>query len=278
MPTRFASHAPQTRQRTISFTASRPARSRRGRPATTTACALTFLAFLLPACSINHDQPPTEPPSENRPPFQNLSADEALRRLIEGNQRFVADHHLHPHDRPEWRAKLVGQQHPFAVILGCSDSRVPPELLFDQGFGDLFVIRVAGNILDNDVAGSIEYAVEHLHTRLIVVVGHEACGAVTAALKSSRQIAREPAELGVLLKSMQPAIRDVSRGQNINARIAEGVEKNVRWTTRRLSQTPAIKTHIDAGELRVIGAIYTLHSSRVDFLDASDAALQQAGP
>src|SRR5207237_5372942 len=109
-----------------------------------------------------------------------LTPDQALSRLVAGNQRFVAHKPTHPHEDLARRHDLAGSQHPFAVVLSCSDSRLPPELVFDQGLGDLFVIRVAGNITDAAVIGSIEYAVEHLHAPLIVVLGHEKCGAVTA--------------------------------------------------------------------------------------------------
>ncbi|HEY7392870.1 MAG TPA: carbonic anhydrase [Bryobacteraceae bacterium] len=112
-----------------------------------------------------------------------LTADTALTRLLDGNQRYARHKERHPDQSAARQKELAGGQHPFAVILGCADSRVPPELLFDQGLGDLFVIRVAGNIVDDAVLGSIEYAVEHLGTKLILVLGHENCGAVSAAVE-----------------------------------------------------------------------------------------------
>ena len=111
------------------------------------------------------------------------SADAALAKLIAGNRRYVQHRQQYPDQSLPHRKELVSGQHPFAVILGCADSRVPPELLFDQGLGDLFVIRVAGNLVDDVVLGSIEYAVEHLGTKLIMVLGHEKCGAVSAAVE-----------------------------------------------------------------------------------------------
>ncbi|MFN7291939.1 MAG: carbonic anhydrase, partial [Pirellula sp.] len=122
----------------------------------------------------------------------SLSAEEALSSLKDGNKRFVSGNLRYPHTGKEWLKGLVKGQAPFATILGCSDSRVPPELLFDQGFGDLFVVRVAGNVVDVDVEGSIEYSVDHCGTRLVVVMGHQGCGAVTAALKSSGDLKNEP--------------------------------------------------------------------------------------
>src|SRR3954451_10886779 len=117
-----------------------------------------------------------------------LSADQALSRLLAGNERFVAHKERHPDESAGRRRELVSGQHPFAVILGCSDSRVAPELLFDEGLGDLFVIRVAGNIVDDDILASIEYAVEHLGTKLVVVLGHEKCGAVSAAVSGESTV------------------------------------------------------------------------------------------
>jgi carbonic anhydrase len=136
------------------------------------------------------------------------TAQQALQRLRDGNQRFVAGQVRHGHENRTWRAALVADQHPFAVILGCSDSRVPTELVFDQGFGDLFVIRVAGNVISTDVLGSIAYAVAHLHTRLLVVLGHEGCGAVTAALQAPGADS-EPKYVEALLQLIGPSLRDL---------------------------------------------------------------------
>jgi len=110
-------------------------------------------------------------------------AGEALARLKSGNQRFMDDKPSHAHEKASWRGLLVEGQKPFATILGCSDSRVPPELIFDAGLGDLFIIRLAGNIIAEDVVGSLQYAAAHLHTPLIVVLGHDGCGAVTATVE-----------------------------------------------------------------------------------------------
>ena len=108
--------------------------------------------------------------------------DQALAMLMAGNQRYTSSHLQHPHEAATWRHQLTKFQHPYATILACSDSRVPPELLFDAGLGDLFVVRVAGNIAADAVVGSIEYSIEHLGTRLVLVMGHESCGAVQATI------------------------------------------------------------------------------------------------
>ena len=125
---------------------------------------------------------------------------EALSRLRAGNARFAAGQTRHAHESADWRKHLVGDQKPFATVLGCSDSRVPPELVFDQGFGDLFVVRVAGNVIAADVVGSLAYAALHLGTPLFVVLGHGTCGAVTAALDARLKKAKEPERIEVLLK------------------------------------------------------------------------------
>jgi carbonic anhydrase len=110
----------------------------------------------------------------------SLSGEQALERLFEGNRRYLSSHMSHPHLSSRRRLELEQDQHPFAAILGCADSRMPPELIFDQGLGDLFVVRVAGNVLDSAIIGSLEYAAEHLGTPLILVLGHSRCGAITA--------------------------------------------------------------------------------------------------
>lgn len=133
-----------------------------------------------------------------------LSTKAAIARLKLGNGRFVNGKPIHLRSAKLWRDHLVKGQNPFAVILGCADSRVPIELIFDQGFGDLFVIRNAGNFFMEDVSGSIEYAAFHPHTKLVVVLGHEGCGAVTAAFKSRQERRSEPPELQPVLRLTAP--------------------------------------------------------------------------
>src|SRR3954449_3735222 len=130
-----------------------------------------------------------------------VSANDALARLMHGNRRYARHKEQHPDESLARRKELIGGQHPFAVILGCADSRVPPELLFDQGLGDLFVIRVAGNIVDDVVLGSIEYAFEHLDTKLIMVLAHEKCGAVSVAVQGGSA----PGHLTTLVQAIQPS-------------------------------------------------------------------------
>jgi len=135
-------------------------------------------------------------------------ANEALARLKQGNRRFMADTPYHIHEKSSWRSLLVETQKPFATVIGCSDSRVPPELIFDVGFGDLFTIRLAGNIIEENVIGSLQYAVAHLHTRLVIVLGHEGCGAVTATVE---EMLNKAEELKEFIRLLVEAIRAVAK-------------------------------------------------------------------
>jgi len=199
----------------------------------------------------------------------------AIQRLMEGNKRFVEQKSKHPHEAVDWRSELESGQHPFAVILGCADSRVPPELLFDQGLGDLFVVRVAGNIVDTDVRGSIEYAVDHLGTQLVVVLGHSRCGAVTAALEHATDSPSEPEEIVSLLYRIEPAIRGLSETMDPEARMHEAVKRNVQLAVKRLSETPDLMRAVKAGKLKIVGGLYDLHTCKVEFLPDTPSALKQ---
>lgn len=204
----------------------------------------------------------------------SFGVQEALQRLREGNSRFVADELKHPHESQDWRKALEAAQNPFAVILGCSDSRVPPELVFDQGFGDLFVVRVAGNIVDADVTASLEYAVDHLGTQLIVVMGHSHCGAVTAALDHLTHSMAEPDEIVTLLYRIEPALTDLPKGLDREHRIRQAVQRNVAMGVQRLSQVPDLMKSLKSGKLKIVGCIYDMHTGKVEFLDDSEAKRQ----
>lgn len=188
---------------------------------------------------------------------------EALQRLITGNRRFVEGELQHPHLSKDWRKRLVVGQRPFATIVGCSDSRVPPELLFDQGFGDLFVIRVAGNVVNTDVAASVEYAVDHLKTSLVVVMGHDGCGAVTAALATTEDVSREPTEIQTLVSKIVPATRSVNRKIGFLDRLRESVEANVRSSVKQLRAVPDLAKAEADGIAKIIGCVYEIKSGAV---------------
>ena len=154
-------------------------------------------------------------------------------------------------------------QHPFAIVLGCADSRVPPETVFDQGLGDLFVVRVAGNVIDDQSLGSIEYAVDHLAVRLIVVLGHQRCGAVQAAKDTLAANGKAPGHIQSLVTAIEPAVEATVK-DDLEATVKANV-KNVVQALR--SSTPVLKAKIDAGELKVVGAYYSLDTGAVAFTD-----------
>src|SRR4029079_19206178 len=158
-----------------------------------------------------------------------FSADEALARLIAGNERFVRGEARFPTVQKEILAGLAKGQHPYATILGCSDSRVPPEMVVDAGFGELFIVRVAGNVISPEVMGTLQYAAVHLQTPLFMVLGHEGCGAVEAALAAKFEGARERRRIALLLKRILPGLESLRPGRSADAQMKAAVEANVRW-------------------------------------------------
>lgn len=191
---------------------------------------------------------------------KGIDPDEAMKKLIEGNSRFVGAKPVHPDQTASIREELAKGQKPFAVILTCSDSRVPPEIVFDQGLGDLFVIRVAGNIVDDN--GSIEYAAEHLGTRLVVVLGHERCGAVDATLKGGEA----PGHIASLVKAIKPA---VDKGKKEKG---DPLENSIKNNTLSVAQKirnskPLLDELVKEGKLKVVSARYDLDDGRVVFFE-----------
>jgi len=196
------------------------------------------------------------------------TADEALARLVEGNARFVRGEARFPTVQKEVLAELAKGQQPYATILGCSDSRVPPELVFDAGFGELFIIRLAGNVLSPEVGGTMQYAGIHLKTPLFVVVGHEGCGAVQAALQVKFHGARERSRIEELLQNILPALDGIDPELPAEARLRAAVEANVRWTLRRIRASPEAQAREAEGIMKVVGAVAELSTGVVRFLDA----------
>ena len=194
------------------------------------------------------------------------SADEVLARLRAGNERFVNGRARFPTVQKEILAQLAKGQRPYATILGCSDSRVPPELVFDAGFGELFIIRVAGNVVSPEVLGTLQYAAVHLGTPLFVVLGHEGCGAVQAALAAKFQGARDRSRIERLLENITPGLDDINAESTPEAQLQAGVEANVRWSMRQLLETPEAKARAAEGVLKLVGAVYELTTGRVRFL------------
>jgi carbonic anhydrase len=197
------------------------------------------------------------------PPPQNaISPDAALARLMEGNQRYV-NNTAKNRDLSAGRELRAGTQHPIAAILSCSDSRVAPELAFDQGPGDIFVIRVAGNFVNEDGLASIEYALEMLSVPLVVVLGHSHCGAVSAALKAVRDNTALPGHLPQLVAAIAPALKATSQCSAASL-LASATAENVRLNVRRLQTAePIVATLVQKGTAKVVGALYDIRSGRV---------------
>lgn len=188
-------------------------------------------------------------------------------RLQAGNERFVQGHAWHPHEDAARRHDVFEHgQHPFATVLACSDSRVPVELLFDQGVGDIFVIRVAGNVVGDDETGSIEYAIEHLHCPLLVVLGHTSCGAVTAAVEH----APDTPSIETLLRHIEPAVhraREATGNHDGDIVVNAAVRENVWQSMADLFDISGIARElIRDGKLEVVGAIYDIDSGEVSWL------------
>ena len=194
------------------------------------------------------------------------TADEALARLVAGNERFVAGQARFSTVQKEVLADLAKGQRPYATIIGCSDSRVPPELLFDTGFGELFIVRIAGNVISPEVMGSIQYAAVHLQTPLFVVLGHQGCGAVQAAVAALTEGARERERIALLLERITPGLSGVDQSLPAEERLDAAVEANVRWSMQQLLETPEAKVRVSEGVLRLVGAVYELTTGRVRLL------------
>jgi carbonic anhydrase len=193
-----------------------------------------------------------------------VTGEVALQNLMDGNLRYASDNSSHPNQSLERRAELVAGQHPFAVVVGCSDSRIPPELIFDQGLGDIFVIRTAGQVLDNVSIASIEYAVEHLAVPLVVVLGHDSCGAVTAAVNGGAV----EGHLGCLIDFIEPAVNDSRETGDQGDLLNSTIDRNVFNIVDDLKTSePVLSEKVESGELMIVGARYHLDSGEVELLE-----------
>jgi carbonic anhydrase len=191
----------------------------------------------------------------SRPQISDAAA--ALAELQQGNQRFVTARMTHPDQGPESRLKLSEAQKPFAVVLSCSDSRLPPEVIFDQGLGDLFVVRVAGNIVDPAGLGSIEYAVGHLGTPLIVVLGHENCGAVSATLEALQPPFEQPhGAVETLITAITPAVA-IARTKPGNL-LENTIRANIEQSRNQIMASHELEGALDSGALKVVTGYYGL--------------------
>jgi len=195
------------------------------------------------------------------PDQPSVAPTEAISKLKEGNGRYTSGSLQHPGQTTERRTELAKTQHPFATIISCSDSRVPPEIVFDQGLGDLFIVRVAGNVINDEGLGSIEYSVDHLGTRLILVLGHQSCGAVQAAKETIA--AKAPGHIESLVTAIKPAVEATAKDD-----LETTVKANVKNVVKALrSSTPILKAKVDSAEIQVIGGYYSLDTGAVTFLD-----------
>ena len=198
-------------------------------------------------------------------PVVGLSSEEAMARLMAGNARYVADKATHPHLDPGYRQLVAGGQHPFATVLACADSRVAPELIFDQGLGDLFVVRVAGNVVDDAVLASIEYSVIHLGSTLVMALGHERCGAVKATIDA---LAGHPSDddrdtkIGALAALITPAVQAVPA--NAPDRLDAAVALNAANAAAEIfAGSRPLRSRVLAGKLKIVAARYDLDDGRV---------------
>jgi len=195
-----------------------------------------------------------------------MSGNDIWQELISGNKRFAEGNPTHPNQSIARRREIAKGQNPRVAVLACADSRVSPEIIFDQGLGDLFVVRVAGNVVNDPILGSLEYAVEHLGTQLIVVLGHQRCGAVAAACAGGEA----PGHIASLVQALAPAVDAISASHNASddGRVDLAAKENVRMTVKSLhSCGPILAELVRQGKLEVAGAFYDLDTGAVEIVE-----------
>jgi carbonic anhydrase len=197
-----------------------------------------------------------------------INPDEALKKLLDGNRNYVSNQMtINESSSPAKRQALTSAQHPFAVILCCSDSRVPPEIIFDKGLGEIFVVRVAGNVTNPIIIGSIEYALEHLGSSLIMVLGHSRCGAVTAAVDAA---GHQSGNIGAIIEAIGPAVqlaRKETKENNKSDLVEAAIDFNIKLAARSLlEQSPVIRSFVDSGKIKIVTAKYHLDDGKVSLL------------
>jgi carbonic anhydrase len=189
-----------------------------------------------------------------------MSGAAALKLLLEGNERFVAGKLEHPNQSIARRDEVAKGQHPFAAVLACSDSRTAPEIIFDRGLGDLFVVRVAGNVADQVVIESLDYSVKHLGVRAVMILGHNRCGAVTAAVQGHE----DEGDVGPMLAELKPAV-EASKGMPGDP-VENAVRENVKLVAKNLADSPELSPMVKSGELKIVGGIYDLDTGKIELL------------
>lgn len=200
--------------------------------------------------------------------------DDAYSKLMDGNKRFVSGSLSQKDTGDSRRKELLKGQSPFAIVVTCSDSRVAPEIIFDEGLGELFVVRVAGNVLDPVSLGSIEYAAEHLHSPLLILLGHEKCGAVSATLEAK---GKPEGNIGAIVRKIMPAVKKAtSKGGTKDEILNNAIKENVLLSQNyMLRKSPILKHLMDSGELKVVTGVYHLGSGTVEILNAAGSAPEQ---
>jgi carbonic anhydrase len=201
-----------------------------------------------------------------------VTADEALQRLLDGNKRYVESKMSACGEaNAAAREKLARSQEPYAIILSCSDSRVPPEIIFDKGLGEIFVVRVAGNVPDPIILGSIEYAAEHLGSALIMVLGHERCGAVTAAVDAK---GKPEGNIGAIIKTIAPAVRQAKvkyKGKERSELVETAINDNVKLVAANIAKQSSVLKHlVKEGKVKIVAAKYDLDDGKVTLLDSKN--------
>ena len=228
--------------------------------------ALTACSFRPPALASNTTAAAAVADSGEAP---ITNADDALNRLMAGNQRYIGNKSTSINESEARRVEVSKGQHPFATIFSCVDSRVPPELVFDRGLGDLFVIRTAGHVIDSAVLGSLEYGVAELNIPLLVVMGHEKCGAVKATIEMTEKKEAAPSDINWLVEGIRPAVEKSEHdGASGDALLGGAIKTNVALTVERLKNTPILSEAVRNGKLKIVGALYHLESGAVEITTA----------
>ncbi|MEH2459361.1 carbonic anhydrase [Nostoc sp.] len=190
-----------------------------------------------------------------------ISPNEAVRRLLDGNQRFIHQKRKYPDQSLEHLRLVANAQYPFAAILGCADSRVPAEIVFDQGLGDLFIVRVAGNVVSDTVIGSLEYSTTVLGSQLIVVLGHRRCGAVAEAIKNEPL----PGRIGLIIEGIKPSLERIKLRTGDN--MQDVVIANIQYQTEKLQESSTILAKLlREGKLKIVGACYDIDTGKVNII------------
>ena len=204
-----------------------------------------------------------EPTYSSTPSAKAATPNDALTRLIAGNRRYASAHQTHPDQSLRRRHELATGQHPFAMVLGCVDSRVPPEIIFDQGLGDLLTVRTAGEVLDSAVIGSLAYGVEELHIPLLIVLGHQHCGAVGAAVEFARTHSPLSPHVMKIVDEIGPAVPTSELGRADC--VERAVAANVHRVCGQLATDAELAPIVRANQLRIVGARFVLDTGKVEF-------------